>query len=523
MNSIRGVFIKFSQTGKASPLPAQIIMALIRALLPAVIAVCTAQAVIAEALPSTVNAEAQDSATPVATQPEADRPESKARPDPEQLLPVTPVATRVKKQVETLTEAPNVDLSEPVAPEPVPAKPEPAVADSPQPPDPNQPDAQAAATPEAPPTTVAEAEAAGDFVMLNKVVLPGTTTRLSWKPDQSLQGIATPIPVLIAHGSNPGPVLCLTAAIHGDELNGIEIVREVLYNLDVETLAGTVVGVPIVNLQGFQRGSRYLIDRRDLNRFFPGQEQGSSAARLAHSFFSKVIEHCDALIDLHTASFYRTNLPQLRADLSQPNLLAFTQGFGEMAVLHSAGAEGTLRRAAVDAGVLAVTLEAGEPMRLSKSAVAAGVEGVRDVMNSLGMIKLRRFWGNPQPVYYRSEWVRAEAGGVLFSQVRAGDTVSLGDILGVITDPVTNVQTEILAPIHGRVIGMAIDQVVLPGFAAFHLGAIASKDEVAASSGEANGETPTAVPSADLPEEQQGVASPPGNADESDPEFDYDE
>ena len=144
------------------------------------------------------------------------------------------------------------------------------------------------------------------LVILGTEILPSTTTRLSWSPSQSFEGIATPTPVLIVNGAEEGPVLCLTAALHGDELNGIEIVRRVLYDLAPERLTGTVVGVPIVNLQGFRRSSRYLTDRRDLNRYFPGNPDGSSASRIAYSFFTEVISHCDALVDLHTGSFYRT-------------------------------------------------------------------------------------------------------------------------------------------------------------------------------------------------------------------------
>src|SRR5690606_30515697 len=174
---------------------------------------------------------------------------------------------------------------------------------------------------------------------------------------ETFTGNSAPSAVLVAHGTEPGPTLCLTAAIHGDELNGIETVRRVLHDLEPERLAGTVVGVPIVNLQGFHRNSRYLPDRRDLNRYFPGNPTGSAASRIAHSLFSQVIRHCSALVDLHTGSFHRTNLPQVRGDLNDEAVVKLTAGFGSTVILHSSGGEGTLRRAAVDAGIPAVTLE----------------------------------------------------------------------------------------------------------------------------------------------------------------------
>lgn len=308
------------------------------------------------------------------------------------------------------------------------------------------------------------------LVILDTEVLPSTTTRLSWSPSQTMEGIATPTPVLIVNGAQQGPVLCLTAAIHGDELNGIEVVRRTLYNLNPTVLSGTVIGVPIVNLQGFHRSSRYLTDRRDLNRFFPGNPQGSSASRIAYSFFQEVISHCDALVDLHTGSFHRTNMPQLRADLSNPKIVELTQGFGATVVLHSTGAMGTLRRAAADAGIPTVTLEAGESMRLQEASVKHGVNGINTLMNHMGMLDKFSLWGDPEPIYYKSTWVRSERGGILFSNVKLAARVDQGDLLGVVTDPITNIKSEIRSPYDGRVIGMALNQVVLPGFAAFHIG-----------------------------------------------------
>lgn len=336
---------------------------------------------------------------------------------------------------------------------------------------------EAAADSEQPPTEQpATEEAVKPLVILRTEVPPSTSTRLSWSPSQSLEGIATPTPVLIVNGAEPGPVLCLTAAIHGDELNGIEIVRRVMYNLDPTVLTGTVIGVPIVNLQGFHRSSRYLTDRRDLNRFFPGNPTGSSASRIAYSFFEEVIRHCDALVDLHTASFHRTNMPQLRADLRDPQVLQLTEGFGATVVLQSEGAGGTLRRAAVDAGIPAVTLEAGESMRLQEDAVEHGVNGLTTLMSKMGMIDRFNFWGDPEPVYHNSMWVRADRGGILFSNVELGERVAKGDLLGEVTDPITNIKNGIVSPHRGRVIGMALNQVVLPGFAAFHIAIAAPKE-----------------------------------------------
>ncbi len=277
-------------------------------------------------------------------------------------------------------------------------------------------------------------------------------------------------PVLVVNGARSGPTLCLTAAVHGDELNGVEIVRRVMHDLVPGKMSGAIIGIPIVNVQGFRRGSRYLPDRRDLNRYFPGNPNGSAAARIAHSLFTNVIVHCDALVDLHTGSFERVNLPQIRADLRNQDVVTLTQGFGAMVILHSSPAVGTLRFAATKAGIPTVTLEAGGPSQLELNEVNRGVEGLETLISTLGMVRKRRLWSNPEPVYYHSSWVRADSGGILIADVSLGSTVRKGDVLGTITDPTSNARSELRSPYSGRIIGMARNQVVMPGFAAFHVG-----------------------------------------------------
>ncbi len=308
------------------------------------------------------------------------------------------------------------------------------------------------------------------LTLLGSDVPPGTYHRLAWSATELFEGVPIASPVLAVNGTLPGPTLCLAAAIHGDELNGIEMVRRVMHGLNPQKLSGAVVGVPIVNLQGFRRGSRYLPDRRDLNRFFPGNPNGSAASRIAHSFFTEVVANCDALVDLHTGSFERANLPQLRADLRNPDVVTLTQGFGATVILHSEPAEGTLRGAATAAGIPTVTLEAGGPSELELEEVMHGVKGIETLLNTLGMVRKTRLWGDPEPVYYRSVWVRANRGGILLADVSLGSSVQRGDLLGTITDPMTNSSTNLYAPFSGRVIGMARNQVVMPGFAAFHVG-----------------------------------------------------
>ncbi len=362
---------------------------------------------------------------------------------------------------------------------------------------------------EAPPVPVESLNDA-DFEILGDVVPPQTLKQLTWFASETFAGKGIPTPVLVVNGATPGKTLCLTAAVHGDELNGIESVRQVMHGINPEKLTGVLIGVPIVNMQGFQRHSRYLPDRRDLNRFFPGNPKGSSASRIAHSLFTQIITHCDGLVDLHTGSFHRTNLPQLRANLDMDGIVQLTQGFGSTVILHSEGGIGTLRRAATDVGIPAVTLEAGEPLRLQEDEVKHSVKALFTLLDTLGMHNKRSLWGNPEPVYYTSQWVRADQGGILLSRVKLGKAVKPGDLLGTVTDPISNDQAEIRSPWAGRVIGMALNQFVMPGFATFHVGIAAEVDE-------ATGETAAeaAVAQADSQDTTDHVPLPEDDLDRS--------
>ncbi|MDS1310833.1 succinylglutamate desuccinylase/aspartoacylase family protein [Marinobacter xiaoshiensis] len=390
-------------------------------------------------------------------------------PAPE-VIPAAEEATPVpkpKRSAKPKKVAPNIDLKE-VAPAPTPEPPkDPAIQESPGTEEPVVIDIPEDKAPE---PEVKGPQPAKNLALLGSEVLPGTSTRLAWSSGIQIAGLSQPTPVLVVNGVNAGPTLCLTGTIHGDELNGIEIIRQTMYDLDPEKLSGSVVGIPIVNLPGFQQGSRYLPDRRDLNRHFPGRPNGSLADRIAYSLFENIIRHCDMLVDIHTGSLKRTNLPQLRADMNNPTVAEFTRGFDRMAVVHSSGSPGMLRTAAVDVGIRSVTLEAGESHRIQEHQIKAGVNSLTSLMEKQGMISRMFVWGDPQPVYYNSAWVRANDGGILFSKVKLGAKVTKGQILGYVADPITNAQYPIHSNSDGRIIGMAVDQVVMAGFAAYHIG-----------------------------------------------------
>lgn len=313
--------------------------------------------------------------------------------------------------------------------------------------------------------------------ILGDNVQPGEAKRLHWVASETFYGGMLDTPVNVIHGSKPGLTLCITAAVHGDELNGVEIVRRLINGIAPEELTGTIIGVPIVNLLGFTRGSRYLPDRRDLNRYFPGNPHGSSASRIANSFMEEIVSHCDRLVDLHTGSLNRTNMPQLRANLDIRAVVEFTRRFGSTAVLHSRHIQGNLRTAATDMGIPAVTLELGEPGSLQEQHIDFGVKVMETLLDKLGMVKRRRNWSHPQPVYYNSRWVRVNNGGLLTTTVKVGAKVRHGSTLGIIVNPITSESYKIKSPYNGRVLGMSLNQFMLPGFAAFNIGIVTSETE----------------------------------------------
>ena len=306
------------------------------------------------------------------------------------------------------------------------------------------------------------------FELLGVKVKPGNQASLSWFV--TLSSINFNIPVIVVHGKYQGPVIGITAALHGDELNGIEIVRQVLKGIDPEKLAGTIVAVPIVNLEGFLKQSRYIADRRDLNRYFPGNPQGVMPSRYADGLFQKVILKCDSLVDLHTGSYYRTNLPQLRADLSDDMVATMVERFGSITVLNSAGSPGMLRNAATSAGVPAVTLEVGGPLTLNLDDVFFGVHAVNQFLGALGMIEAPDRLAKEQPIFYESKWVMAEFDGIFLSEIKLGAKVKHGEQIARIVNPMTNAENSITAPFTGTVLGMAENQFVSPGYLIFRIG-----------------------------------------------------
>lgn len=280
------------------------------------------------------------------------------------------------------------------------------------------------------------------------------------------------MPIQIRRGKKDGPRLFISAAIHGDELNGVEIIRRLHQHKSLARLHGTLITIPTVNIYGVIHHSRYLPDRRDLNRSFPGSERGSLAGRLANLFMNEIVANSTHGIDLHTGALHRSNLPQIRVNLEDQNAEQLAQAFGVPVIINSDLRDGSLRQAASEYGIPMLVYEAGEALRFDELSIRAGVKGIINVMRHLGMLSAGRTRGRAlvEPLIARSSnWVRAPESGVFRAFTTLGMRVKKGDVLGAISSPFGNNEVEILAPAGGLIIGRTNLPLINEGDALFHI------------------------------------------------------
>ena len=288
------------------------------------------------------------------------------------------------------------------------------------------------------------------------------------------------MPVHVINGRQPGPVLFVSAAIHGDEINGIEIIRRLLGLKTLNKLSGTLIAVPVVNVYGFFSQSRYLPDRRDLNRSFPGSDRGTMASRLADTFMSEIVDKCTHGIDFHTAAAGRDNLPQIRADLdANTELLPMAMSFAPPVILDSQTRAGTLRSAVGDKPVL--LYEAGEALRFDELAIRAGLKGTLRVMRYLKMLpqskKTERSY--VPTIANDSVWMRAPQSGIIRSRLQLGAVVSRGDSLGIVSDPFGELEEQVISKVSGVLVGQTNMPLVHEGEALFHVACLSSTKSAA--------------------------------------------
>ncbi len=310
-----------------------------------------------------------------------------------------------------------------------------------------------------------------DFVIGGTEIQPGERKRVLLDVAKLYDFTDMNIPIEVVRGKEDGPILFVSGAVHGDEINGVEVIRRLLTKKTLKSIKGTLIAVPIVNVFGFNTNSRYLPDRRDLNRSFPGTENGSLAGQLAHTFITEIVKKCTHGIDLHCAAINRINLPQIRACLDDKATKEMANAFNVPVVLHAELRDGSLRGSAKDLGIPMLLFEGGEALRFNEKTIKSGLNGVLSVMRQIGMLTPLKNKSVPHDVFVArsSHWIRAPHSGILSVKVNLGARVKKGQLLGVISDPFGREKHDVTARKTGIIIGMATMPLLNRGEAAFHV------------------------------------------------------
>ena len=303
-------------------------------------------------------------------------------------------------------------------------------------------------------------------------VEPGASRDLKITVGESYSGMSIRIPLHVRRGEREGPVVFVTAALHGNEINGTGAIRSLVQDETLQLKSGAVILVPVINLLGFERHSRYLPDRRDLNRCFPGSSRGRLASRMARTIFDEIVRRSDYGIDLHTAAVRRTNFPNVRGDLKNPQVKWLAEVFGCEIILTGSGPKGSLRREARKSGCPTIILEAGEVWKVQPTLVECSTRGVKNTLIALGMIEGEHEAPPYQIVVEKTRWVRADYGGFLQFHVAPGDLVSQDQPLASNTSLLGRERNVLTAPFDGVVLGMTTLPAVSPGEPVCHLGAV---------------------------------------------------
>ncbi|MFZ1743489.1 MAG: succinylglutamate desuccinylase/aspartoacylase family protein [Pontixanthobacter sp.] len=339
-------------------------------------------------------------------------------------------------------------------------------------------------------------------------VAPGTAGTVNIPVSSMVTGVPATLALNILQGAKHGPVIFVSAAIHGDEIVGTAIIQRLIARINPAELSGTIIFAPAVNIFGFVQHSRYLPDRRDLNRSFPGSRKGSLAGQLAFCFLEEVIARCSLGIDIHTAAIHRYNLPQIRIAAGNPKLVELAMAFGAPVIIESPLRPGSMRALAKERGVEMLLMETGEALRFDRFSINTGTEGVLRVMAHIGMIEMDdglTTVGIPTRAN-SSRWVRAPRGGVTHRQRKSGDVVREGEILATVSGLFGEEPEDMISPIDGIIIGHATLPVVNQGDALFHIAKVGNLDHA--------GERIGSITEAILASEPEGAAEPLLDEDE---------
>jgi len=310
-------------------------------------------------------------------------------------------------------------------------------------------------------------------------ILPGEDRKIDLPVAKLYTDAEVSLPVHIIRAKKSGPTIFVSAAVHGDEINGIEIIRRLINQKNFKIIRGTFIAVPMVNVYGVVNQSRYMPDRRDLNRCFPGSAKGSLAGRVAHIFLNEIVKHCDYGIDLHTGAIHRSNLPQIRADLGCETTKTLAQAFGVPVILNSTLLDGSLRQAAREHETKILLYEAGEALRFDEFSIRAGIKGIENVLQHLQLTrkKISKKKVIDPYVANSSGWLRANASGIVNNKINLGDQVTKGDVLAEIGSPYGDVIDVVKATRSGILIGKQNIPLVQEGEAMFHIAYFSESDE----------------------------------------------
>lgn len=309
----------------------------------------------------------------------------------------------------------------------------------------------------------------GSLAIAGQRIPAGETRTIRIQISESYTSVPVYMPITVIRGTSAGPTVAAMAALHGDELVGMEIVRQCLNQLEGRDISGTLICIPVVNVLGFQNQSRYLPDGRDLNRCFPGKARGSPASRMAHVIFTEVMSLCDFGIDFHTAGNGRINIPHVRSDLASGKVMDIAMSFGPRLIMQTQGERGMLRMAAAKQGIPVITYEAGEPLRFDSAIARAGVRGVFNVLSTLGVLDEPRESPDCQLIAQHGIWIRAERGGILIPLVVPGQLVRRGEEIARNTNPFGKEHSVIKTPRTGLVVSLRTLPMVNPGDPVVHL------------------------------------------------------
>jgi predicted deacylase len=319
------------------------------------------------------------------------------------------------------------------------------------------------------------------FMMAGHSISPGEHKILELPIAGLYTQTSIQIPIHVIHGKKKGPCIFITAALHGDEVNGVEIIRRLLRSPALKNINGTLIAVPVANMQGFITLSRYLPDGRDLNRSFPGSKSGSMAARLANLYMEEIIRHCTHGIDLHTGNIHSENLPHIRTNLDVYGTLKMAKAFNVPVIFDAKIRDGSIREAATELDIPVIIYEGGEGLRFNELAIRLGVRGILNVLNAFKMINPQKLFRQKRfhtRVIHSSTWVRSPESGIFYQLRLLGADVQEGEKLGIIADPFSKKETKVFSPAEGIIIGRNTLPLVNEGDALFHIAKLKDGEEV---------------------------------------------